>query len=89
MATVAASAPSRKPRAFYATLHGLSGVITKPGDNVLFLDTESSAVVTITQADAPHLVVLGAVETAMTQYVADMARGGYAKIACDRLQEVA
>jgi len=90
MATLANSTPSRKPaKAFYAQLHGLSGVITRPADHVLFLEHESGAVVTVTQADAPHLVVLGEVAEAMQQYIADMAAGGYAAIACTRLQEVA
>jgi hypothetical protein len=46
-------------------------------------------VVTITQTDAPHLVVLGAVEEAMAQYLDDMARGGYAAVACSREMGVA
>ena len=75
---------TRKPVAFYATLHGLSGVITKPADAVLFLEHESGAVVTLSQADAPHLVVLGEVESAMAQYITDMAAGGHAAIACSR-----
>jgi hypothetical protein len=89
MQTVADPTPSRKSTAFYATLHGLSGVLTKPAGHVLFLEHESGAVVTVTQADAPHLVVLGEVASSMQQYLADMARGGYAAIACARLQEVA
>jgi hypothetical protein len=90
MATVAASPTPRKaPRAFYATLHGLSGVITMPAAAVLFLEPESGAVVTITPADEAALVVLAEVETAMAQYVTDMAHGGYAKIACARQMEVA
>jgi hypothetical protein len=89
-ATVPEIPISRKPaKAFYAQLHGLSGVLTKPADAVLFLEHESGAVGTISQADAPDLVVLGAVAPSMAQYIDDMARGGYAKIACDRLQEVA
>jgi hypothetical protein len=89
MQTVADPTASRKPTAFYATFHGLSGVLTKPADAVLFLEHESGAVVTITQADAPHLVVLGEVESSMQQYIADMVRGGATRITCDRLQEVA
>ena len=89
MATVADPTPSRKSTAFYAQLHGLSGVLTKPADHVLFLEHESGAVVTVTPADAPHLVVLGAVTSSMAQYIADMAAGGYAAFACSRLQEVA
>jgi hypothetical protein len=84
MATVADTPTTRNPKAFYATFHGLSGVLTKPADHVLFLEHESSAVVTITEADMPHLVVLGEVAPAMAQYVADMAAGGYAAIACSR-----
>ena len=83
-ASLTSSTPSRKPTAFYATFHGLSGVLTKPADHVLFLEHESGAVVTVTQADAPHLVVLGEVASSMAQYVTDMAAGGYATIACSR-----
>ena len=88
MQTVADPTTSRKP-AFYAILHGLSGVLTKPADHVLFLEHASGAVVTVSQADAPHLVVLGEVESATAQWVSDMARGGYAAIACARRHEVA
>jgi hypothetical protein len=88
-ATVANSTTASKTTAFYCTFHGLSGVLTKPADRVLFLDPDSGAVVTMTQADAPHLVVLGVVAEAMAQYLADMAAGGYAAIACSRQQEVA
>ena len=75
-------------RAYYAQLHGLSGVITKPAEQVLFLEPASGAVVTITAADQSHLVVLGEVGESMAQYVTDMAAGGYAKVACSRRQEV-
>jgi hypothetical protein len=81
--------PRKAPRAFYAQFMGLSGALTRPADFVLFLEPESGAVVTITPADEPHLVVLGEVETAMAQYLDDMARGGAARIACDRRQEMA
>ncbi len=85
MVSVTDTTPTRKlAKAFYAQLHGLSGVITKPGPAVLFLDPESGAVVTITPADTPHLMVLGEVSTATAQYLTDMAAGGYAAIACSR-----
>jgi hypothetical protein len=74
-------------KAFYAQLHGLSGVITKPADAVLFLEQGSGAVVTITPTDTPHLVVLGAVEAATAQYVQDMAHGR-AAVVCGRQMEV-
>jgi hypothetical protein len=84
MATVTDSTTPRKPQAYYATLHGLSGVLTRPADHVLFLESESGAVVTVTDGDMPHVVVLGEVAEAMAQYCEDLARGGYAAIACSR-----
>ena len=74
-------------KAFYAQLHGLSGVLVKPADHVLFLEPESGAVVTITAADTPHLVVLGEVGKAMAQYLTDMA-SGRAALVCGRQMEV-
>ena len=88
MATVMEIPTPRKPRAFYAQFHGLSGVLTRPAAAVLFLEPESGAVVTLTYADSAELVVLGAVEDAMAQYVTDMAAGGYAAVACSREMEV-
>ena len=88
MATVPETTTTRKPTAFYATLHGLSGVITRPAEQVLFLEPESGAVVTITPADAPHLVVLGEVAESMARYLDDMARGGYAAVTCSREEGV-
>jgi hypothetical protein len=71
-------------KAFYCTFHGLSGVITRPAAHVLFLDPDSGAVVTLHDSDYAELVVLGAVAESMTQYIADLAAGGYATIACSR-----
>ena len=59
MQTVPETPTQSKSTAYYAQFHGLSGVITRPGEAVLFLEPDSGAVVTLTQADAPHLVVLG------------------------------
>jgi hypothetical protein len=87
MATLAASTPSRKPIAYHVQLHGLAGILTKPADAVLFLEHASGAVVTVTQADTPHLVVLGAVDSSMQQYLTDMATGR-AALVCRRRQEV-
>jgi hypothetical protein len=36
MQTVPETTAPRKPQAFYATLHGLAGVITRPADAVLW-----------------------------------------------------
>jgi len=78
---------TRKPRAFYAQLHGLSGVITRSAAHVLFLEPESSAVVTLTPAATAALVVLGEVETATAQYLRDLT-GGRAAVVCGRQMEV-
>jgi hypothetical protein len=86
MATVPAT-PQKNNQAWHAQLHGLAGVLTKPADAILFLEHESGAVVTITEADYPHLVVLGEVAEAMAQYVTDMAVGR-AAVVCGRQQEV-
>ena len=83
MQSVPETTARRKPQAFYATLHGLSGVITKPAQAVLFLEPESGAVVTLTPSDTPHLVVLGEVAAATAQYVSDMATGR-AAVVCGR-----
>jgi hypothetical protein len=89
MQTVPEISPTRKPaKAFYAQLHGLSGAITKPADHVLFLEPESGAMVTVTEADSPALTVLGEVASSMQQYITDMAAGGSAKVACSRKMEV-
>jgi hypothetical protein len=89
MQTVQHTSSTRKPTAYYATYHGLSGVLTRPAEAVLFLEPESGAVVTITPADEAALVVLGEVGDSMSQYLSDMARGGSAKVACARQMEVA
>jgi hypothetical protein len=76
-------------RAYHCTYNGLSGVITKPADQVLFLEPQSGAVVTLSPDEVYRdVVVLGEVATAMVQYLSDLAAGGHAQIACRRLQGV-
>ena len=83
MATVA-------QKAFHCTYLGLSGILVKPAAQVLFLEPESGAVVTLSPEEVLVSVVInGEVGETMRQYVADMARGGYAQVACHRAQEVA
>jgi hypothetical protein len=90
MATVAARSTTRNPKAYHCTYLGLSGILVKPADQVLFLEPESGAVITLTPAEVLRNVVInGVVSEAMSQYLADMAAGGYAAVACRRLQEVA
>jgi hypothetical protein len=77
-------------KAYHCTYHGLSGILTRPTDQVLFLEPESGAVVTLSPEEVYRdVVVNGEVAMAMVQYVNDLAAGGYAQIACRRLQGVA
>jgi hypothetical protein len=72
-------------KAYHCTYHGLSGVLTRPADQVLFLEPESGAVVTLSPEEVYRdVVVAGEVATAMVQYLNDLAAGGYAQIACTR-----
>lgn len=76
-------------KAFYCTYLGLSGVLTCPAGTVLFLEPESSAVIRLSDVEVYRdVVVHGEVGEAMSQYVADMAAGGYAAIACSREEGV-
>ena len=59
--------------------------MTKPADRVLFLEPESGAVISLSDVEVYRdVVVNGDVGETMRQYVADMAAGGYAKIATSR-----
>ena len=77
-------------KAFYCTYLGLSGVLTRPADRVLFLEPHSGAVISLSDVEVVRdVVVNGAVAEAMVQYVADQLAGGYAAQACSRKMEVA
>jgi hypothetical protein len=78
-------APAQNVKAYHCTYLGLSGILAKPTSHVLFLEPKSGAVVTLSPEDVLRdVVVNGEVGETMAQYVADMAAGGYAKIACQR-----
>ena len=81
MATVA-------QKAYHCTYLGMSGVLTKPADGVLFLEPESGAVVSLSPEEVLRdVVVNGEVATAMVQYLHDMAVGR-AALVCGRQMEV-
>ena len=75
-------------KVFFAQLDGLSGTLAKLEDNqVYFFHAESGDIRSVESWKG--LVVLGEVGLANLQYLLDEMRGGAARIACDRLQEVA
>ena len=86
MATVAN--PPVYKKVFFAQLDGLSGTLAQLDDNqVYFFHAESGDIRTVDSWKG--LVVLGEVGLANLQYILDEMRGGAARLACDRLQEVA
>jgi hypothetical protein len=88
MATVAA--PTRKiNKAYRATLRDEAGALTKIDGEILFFNDVTGAIVSIEPEDCVWLCVLGEIGLAECAKLADARRGGAARIACDRLQEVA
>ena len=86
---VAQPTPTPKPTAYYCTYLGLSGVLTRPANQVLFLEPESGAVVTLSPEEVLRDVVInGVVSEAMAAYIDDMARGGAVGVCLTRRQEV-
>ena len=70
MATLPETAPACNPKAYHATYLGLSGILTRPADHVLFLEPESGAVIALSPAEVLRdVVVNGAVAEAMAQYI--------------------
>lgn len=88
MQTVPETSP-KVQKAFYAQFLGDAGYLTKVDDRLLFLAYGSSTTHVIEPADVCNLDVLGEVGTAVAAFVADMTRGGYAAIACERQMEAA
>jgi hypothetical protein len=89
MTTIPETVSTSKPKAYYCTFRGLSGILTRPAATVLFLEPESGAVVSLSPEEVlREVVVNGEVATAMAQYVVDLAQGGYAARSCQRRQEV-
>lgn len=74
----------RNPRAFFAQFgqHGeQSGVLIKPGKELLFFNTESRQYVTITPANIHLLLPLQEVSEHMAVYYEDLARAREERLA--------
>jgi hypothetical protein len=86
MATVT---ETRTPcKAFYAHLYDQAGIVTKVGGTIFFMVPETGEITAIEPEMCTFLTVLGAVETAMAQWVSDMTAGGYAAVCTTRAMEV-
>ena len=84
-ASVETPSPTRNPKAYHCTYLNVSGILVKPATQVLFLEPASGAVISLTPAEVlTDVVINGEVGEAMRQYLADMATGGYAAVACSR-----
>ena len=68
----------------YATLNGEPGYAMRTADRRVFFVNYGAEMTPLTNADSLALVLLGDVNTAEWQRVADMAAGGYAAVACSR-----
>jgi hypothetical protein len=82
MATVTQTAP----KSFYADLHGVSGILGKHDGKVLWFSYEDGAIVEVTSYQG--LVVLTEAGLADGQVFVDLCKGGAARIATHRAQEV-
>lgn len=84
---IAQTAPTMKAR--YATFHGTAGyAIRTPDMQVLFVDASAQGTI-LRNEDAPFLVLLGDMNIAVAQHMADAHLGGAAAIACTRMEGVA
>lgn len=72
MQNVAEMLPTRKPQAYFAQYDGIPGILSKPGDTVIFFDPATHTVTPMTEPNPPLLLVLGNVETWMADYYADL-----------------
>jgi hypothetical protein len=75
-------------KSFYAHLFETSGVLAKVNGELVFFGDDDTVTV-VEPGDINFLSVLGECGLADTQKLMDRLHGGYAKIACTRLQEVA
>jgi hypothetical protein len=90
MATITNVNYNRKPapRAYYAHLFEMSGVLAKIDGELVFFGDDAS-ITTVEPNMITFLVVLGEVGLADGQQVLDQLHGHYARIACTRRNEAA
>jgi hypothetical protein len=74
-------------KAFYAHVYEESGVLAKV-DGTLYFFGDDGFMVEFEPAMVPFTTVLGQTDLADTQQILDRLRGGSAKVACHREQEV-
>jgi hypothetical protein len=72
----------------YATCHGEPGYALRSEDRRVFFIGHDAGMTQLSDADAPHLVLLGAVDICERQHLLDAVHG-YAWTACHRAQEAA
>jgi len=75
-------------KAFYCTVYDQAAIIGKIDGRIYLFGTDGS-VTDYEPEMAPWVCILGQTAMADTQAVMDRLHGGYAAIACTRLQEVA
>jgi hypothetical protein len=90
MASVLNLTATRKPpKAFYAHLYDQAGSLAKVDGTIYFMDSTTGEITAIEPEHCTFLTVLGEIGLADTQALLDRLHGGYAAVACSRLQEVA
>ena len=80
--------PTTHRKVFFAHLDGLSGTLAQLNDGRVYFFYEASGDL-IEVTSYRGLMILGEVGLANSQLILDTMHGSYAKIACQRLQEVA
>ena len=85
MQTVTQSPAPSNLIARYTTFAGLPGYAIRTADHRAFFIDSDAQCTPLSNADIPALVLLGDVNTAERQHLLDCLAGGYAAIACSRV----
>jgi len=77
------------PKAYYAHLYDQPCILATDADGrIVILNDQYDVIMDYEIPMAPFVTILGQVGIAATQRIMDHMHGGYAMIACTRLQEV-